>query len=90
MLTFSRRRCCLCVFLEYREEQCGGQIAHISRDPSDSEFENLVFLCLKYHDEYDSRHTRSKSLMPEEVKDYRDRREAFFIEPPGGLEVRLR
>ncbi|HVA14487.1 MAG TPA: hypothetical protein VNF99_14655 [Stellaceae bacterium] len=69
----SRRRCCLCVFLKDRDETCKGQIAHLNRDPSDSKFENLVYLCLEHHDEYDSRTSQSKGLMLDEVRSYRDR-----------------
>src|SRR5579859_4568332 len=46
VLTASRRRCCLCVFLLNRDEVCQGQLAHLNRDRSDSRFANLVFLCL--------------------------------------------
>jgi len=50
-----------------------GQIAHLNRDRSDSQFENLVFLCLEHHDEYDSRPSQSKGFSSEEVRQYRDR-----------------
>ncbi len=69
----SRRRCCLCVFLNNRNEVRKGQIAHLNRDSGDSRFENLVYLCLEHHDEYDSRPSQSKALLFEEVRDYRDR-----------------
>jgi hypothetical protein len=69
----SRRRCCLCMFLLGKSDVCQGQIAHLNRDPSDSRFENLVFLCLGHHDEYDSRRGQSKGFSLLEVKEYRDR-----------------
>src|SRR5947207_3144938 len=69
----SRRRCCLCVFLAGRDDVRKGQIAHLNGDPSDSCFENLVFLCFEHHDEYDSQPSQSKGLTLEEVKEYRDR-----------------
>jgi hypothetical protein len=49
-----------------------GQIAHINRDPSDSRFENLVFLCFEHHDDYDTKRSQSKGFLPEEVRKYRD------------------
>ena len=73
VLTASRRRCCLCVFLTDRDDVRKGQIAHLNRDPSDSRFQNLVFLCLEHHDEYDGRASQSKGLTLEEVTEYRDR-----------------
>jgi hypothetical protein len=73
VLIASRRRCCLCVFLNNLNEVRKGQIAHLNRDPGNSRFENLVYLCLEHHDEYDSRANQSKALLLEEVREYRDR-----------------
>jgi hypothetical protein len=50
-----------------------GQIAHLNHDRSDSRFENLVFLCLEHHDDYDSRTSQSKGFLIDEVREYRDR-----------------
>jgi hypothetical protein len=61
VLTASRRRCCLCVFIDKVEKAKRGQIAHLNRDAKDSKFENLVYLCLEHHDLYDSRTTASVS-----------------------------
>ncbi len=73
VMVASRRRCCLCVFLDELTDVRKGQIAHLNQNPRDSNFENLVYLCLEHHDEFDSRTSQSKSLMPEEVREYRDR-----------------
>lgn len=73
VLMASRRRCCLCVFLNNRDEVRKGQIAHLNRNRGDSRFENLVFLCLEHHDDYDGRPSQSKAYSPEEVRNYRDR-----------------
>jgi hypothetical protein len=73
VMVSSRRRCCLCVFLNNRNDVRKGQIAHLNRDPNDSRFENLVYLCLEHHDEYDSQTSQSKALLLEEVRDYRNR-----------------
>jgi hypothetical protein len=72
VLTASRRRCCLCVFLNNQDEPRKGQIAHLNRNSSDSRFENLVFLCLEHHDDYDTRTSQSKAFLPDEVREYRD------------------
>src|SRR5260370_22912285 len=73
ILLASRRRCCLCVFLKNRDEERRGQIAHLNHDPSDPRFENLVWLCLEHHDEYDGKTSQSKGITPDEVRAYRDR-----------------
>lgn len=71
LLETSRRRCCLCVALRDDVSEKKGQIAHLDRDPSNNDPDNLVFLCLEHHDEYDSRPSQSKGFTPEEVKRYR-------------------
>lgn len=68
LLVESRRRCCLCFSLEGDRGPKRVQIAHISRDPSDSEYENLVVLCLSHHDEYDSATSQSKGFTADEVR----------------------
>jgi hypothetical protein len=42
-------------------------------DRSNSEISNLAFLCLRHHDQYDSRTSQSKGLTKDEVRTYRDR-----------------
>lgn len=69
----SRRRCCLCVYLNDRHEIRQGQIAHLNRNSHNSLFDNLVFLCLDHHDLYDSRPSQSKGFSEIEVKVWRDR-----------------
>jgi hypothetical protein len=73
VLMASGRRCCVCVSLYDRDVVIKGQIAHLNRNPSDRRFENLVWLCFDHHDEYDSKTSQSKGLMPAEVRGYRDR-----------------
>jgi hypothetical protein len=73
VLIASRRRCCLCFFLKDRDEDQKGQIAHLNRDPSDSSFENLVWLCLEHHDDYDGKTSQSKGFTIDEVRQYRNR-----------------
>src|SRR5262245_21093604 len=73
VLHASRRRCCLCVFLKDRDEVQKGQIAHLNHDPSDNSYDNLVWLCLDHHCEYDSKTSQSKGFTIEEVRRYRNR-----------------
>ena len=71
LLASARRRCCICVALTGDLSEKKGQIAHLDRDSSNSNPDNLAFLCLEHHDEYDSRASQSKGLTIEEVKRYR-------------------
>lgn len=73
VLLGSRRRCCLCVFLHERDDIRKGQIAHLNRNPGDARFDNLVWLCLEHHDDFDSRTSQAKGFTPEEIRRYRNR-----------------
>ncbi len=73
VLVASNRRCCLCYFVDRTKRPRRGQIAHLDHDASNSDFSNLVFLCLDHHDEFDSRPSQSKGFTTGEVKEYRDR-----------------
>lgn len=67
-----RRRCCVCYGLSWDlEEKKHGQIAHLDGDCSNDSEDNLAFLCLDHHDEYDSRSHQSKGLTMAEVKAFR-------------------
>lgn len=72
VLVASRRRCCICFCLEDVDKDCDGQIAHLDRNPSNSSFDNLAFLCLRHHDKYDSKTSQSKGYQEEEVREYRN------------------
>lgn len=48
-----------------------GQIAHLDGDSSNNTSDNLAFLCLVHHDQYDSKTNQSKNLTITEVKTYR-------------------
>lgn len=65
------RRCCLCYFLDQERSLQEGQLAHIDRDRTDSGEANLVFLCLRHHNLYDTRYRTTKSFMPTEVRHYK-------------------
>jgi hypothetical protein len=73
VLDRSRRRCALCAHFDNDYGQKDGQIAHIDRDPSSADEDNLVYLCLPHHDDYDTRRRQTKNLMPREVKTARNR-----------------
>lgn len=73
LLVASQRRCCLCYYLFDSRAPRRGQIAHLNRNASDSNFDNLVWLCLEHHDEFDSRTSQSKGFTPHEIRVHRDR-----------------
>jgi uncharacterized coiled-coil protein SlyX len=72
VLRRSGRRCCLCFGLCRDFEVKQGQIAHLDRDSANTTIENLVFLCLEHHNQYDTRTSQSKGLTIQEVKAYRE------------------
>lgn len=98
-LVTSRRRCCVCFGLHGDVgRKPRGQVAHLDGNPSNNSPDNLAFLCLDHHDEYDSRARQSKGLTQAEVKHYRgelyahiQRAGISILEPPtapsGGTEL---
>ena len=72
VLVASRRRCCLCFGLHGdAARKRHGQVAHVDRNPANNSADNLAFLCLDHHSEYDSRSRQSKGLTPGEARVYR-------------------
>lgn len=71
VLTQSRRRCCICYGLNKDVKIKQGQIAHINKDRTDNRLDNLVFLCLSHHDQYDSTTSQSKNLTKNEIREFR-------------------
>ncbi len=71
ILTKSRRQCCLCVFLDGDNSVKNGQLAHIDHNSSNSREDNLVYLCLEHHNQYDSVYRQSKKITSSEVKYYK-------------------
>ena len=67
-----RRRCCLCFGLNRETQIKSGQIAHIDRNSENNDGENLAFLCLEHHDEYDSKTSQRKGLTIDEVRSFKD------------------
>jgi len=71
VLAACRRRCAICFGLNRDTGIKRGQIAHLDRDASKASFDNLVFLCLEHHDQFDSRTSQSKGLTSDEVRRFR-------------------
>jgi hypothetical protein len=71
ILLSSGRRCCLCYGLNGNFELQQGQIAHVDHNSANPEFDNLAFLCLNHHDQYDGKTRQSKGFTIEELKAYR-------------------
>jgi len=67
VLLKSARKCCLCAHFNRDFSVKKGQVAHIDRDNSNNAEENLAFLCLPCHDEYDSLPSQSKRIQPGEL-----------------------
>jgi hypothetical protein len=78
------RRCAICVALEGDKTIKGGQIAHLDHDPTNHILENLCFLCLPHHDQYDSRTSQTKGLTEHEVRSYRNK---LYVTLPAILEA---
>jgi hypothetical protein len=72
ILLKSRRRCCLCFWLEGEDVVKPGQIAHLDQDNENDAEDNLCFLCLEHHNEYDGRTSVSKGLKESEVRKWRN------------------
>jgi hypothetical protein len=72
VLLLVRRRCCICYGLNHDPEIKDGQIAHLDRNSSHNDCDNLAFLCLAHHDQYDSRTSQSKGLTLNEVLHFRE------------------
>jgi hypothetical protein len=68
VLTKSRRRCALCFYYDKDTSRKNGQIAHLDRRRSNNHEDNLAWLCLNHHSEYDSRTSQHKNFTVEEVK----------------------
>src|ERR1700730_17861827 len=73
VLDRSLRRCALCIHFDNDWGQKEGQLAHLDRDPSNCTEDNLAYLCLPHHDDYDTRRRQTKNLTIHEAKTARDR-----------------
>jgi CheY-like chemotaxis protein len=80
VLLKSRRRCAFCFGLKRDISEKKGQIAHVDRDASNSHLDNLAYLCMEHHDQYDSKTSQSKGLTVQELRAYRDQLYATMAE----------
>lgn len=71
VLLSSRRRCCVCFGLNRDLSLKAGQIAHLDQNNANNAEDNLAFLCLTHHDEFDNKTSQRKGLTKGEVKAYR-------------------
>jgi len=71
VLLKSGRRCCICFGLHGDLECKRGQIAHLDHNHDNNDDDNLAFLCLEHHDEYDTRTSQSKGWTIKEARQYR-------------------
>lgn len=83
LLVLSRRRCCLCFGLDRDDSQKKGQIAHVDRNHANADLDNLAFLCVLHHDEYDSVPRQTRRLLPGELKHYRSELYEHLAQWPG-------
>lgn len=72
VLVDCRRVCCLCYGLNQDPREKRGQLAHINHNRTDNRYQNLAWLCLFHHDEYDGSTSQSKGLTPQELRVYLD------------------
>lgn len=73
VLVASSRRCCLCFGLDHDDKVKKGQVAHLDGIPANNDPDNLAFLCLLHHDEFDGRTSQSKGITASEIKVYREK-----------------
>jgi hypothetical protein len=71
VLDRSRRRCALCFQMRGDLTEKRGQIAHLDQNPANFAVNNLAWLCLEHHSEYDSRTSQHKNYTEAEVKQAR-------------------
>jgi hypothetical protein len=67
----SRRRCAICFGLDRDVRLKPGQVAHLDKNSANNAEDNLAFLCLAHHDEYDSSSSQRKNFTTGEVKKFR-------------------
>ncbi len=88
VLVKCRRRCCICFFVDNITDPQKGQIAHLNHNPKDNVYGNLVYLCLRHHDEYDSSTSQSKGFLESEVRHYQQ--ELFHCLKTTNVPVQIR
>ncbi len=69
----SMRRCAICYGVENDFNEKPGQIAHLNQDNTQTNLNDLVWLCILHHDRYDSKTSQTKNFTKQEVSSYRSR-----------------
>ncbi|HBC3857036.1 TPA: hypothetical protein KD866_002413 [Vibrio parahaemolyticus] len=72
LLEKSMRRCAICFGVDNDFTPKKGQIAHLDKNNTNPVLENLVWLCLNHHDDYDGSTSQSKNYTFIEVRKYRE------------------
>jgi hypothetical protein len=72
VLTKSRRRCMLCYYLHGDLSEKKGQIAHLDDNRANYAIDNLAWVCLEHHSEFDSTTSQHKNYTVQEAKFARD------------------
>lgn len=80
ILRKSKRRCAYCFGLQGDLEEKYGQIAHIDRNNENNSENNLAFLCLKHHNEYDTVFKQTINLFPQELINYKTQLENYIAQ----------
>lgn len=78
ILSKCRRRCAFCYYFEFDTSLKKGQIAHIDRNRNNNVENNLVYLCLPHHDDYDTKSIQTKRYTPEELAEAKRELETFI------------
>jgi len=68
ILVQSRRRCALCFHLNGDLAEKIGQVAHLDGDRTNGVSDNLAFMCMAHHSQYDSTTSQHKNYTLTEVK----------------------
>lgn len=64
----SKRVCCLCYHFRNKTKAIRGQFAHIDHNPQNNDVDNIAWLCLEHHDEYDGTNGLTARITEDEVK----------------------
>ncbi|MBS1701118.1 MAG: hypothetical protein JST12_05620 [Armatimonadetes bacterium] len=73
VLTKSARRCPVCFHLFGDLEVKHGQIAHLDKNPANFSEDNLAFMCLDHHSDFDSTTSQHKNFTRPEIVELRRR-----------------
>jgi hypothetical protein len=87
LLLASRRRCAICYGLYGDLGVKKGQIAHLNRNSSQTVFENLVWLCVEHHPEYDGQFNQVKNFTKEEVRTFRSELYSRLAGPSVSIDI---